>query len=80
MEKAEIFSFPTVIGSRGRRQSLHNKILIGAKPFKLSLPYFSPDVWEKICDFCPQIVVQVEKLFGPQFWSIYTQLAFVGVR
>ncbi len=48
MEKAEIFSFPTVIGSGGRGQSLHNKILIDAKPFKLSLPYFSPDVWQKI--------------------------------
>jgi hypothetical protein len=57
MEKAEIFSFPTVIGSGGRGQSLHNEILIGAKPFKLSLPYFSPDVWQKICEFCPQIVV-----------------------
>jgi hypothetical protein len=57
MEKAEIFSFPTVIGSGGRGQSLHNEIFIGAKPFKLSLPYFSPDVWEKISDFCPQIVV-----------------------
>ena len=39
MEKAEIFSFPTVIGSGGRGQSLHNEVLIGAKPFKLSLPY-----------------------------------------
>jgi len=38
MEKAEIFNFPTVIGSGGRGQSLHNEILIGAKPFKLSLP------------------------------------------
>jgi hypothetical protein len=57
MEKAESLSFPTVIRSGGRGQSLHNEILIGAKPFKLSLPYFSPDVWQKICDFCPQIVV-----------------------
>jgi hypothetical protein len=47
MEKAEIFSFPTVIGSGGRGQSLYNEILIGAKPFKLSLPYFSPDVLAK---------------------------------
>ena len=39
MEKAEIFSFPTVIESGGRGQSLHNEILIGTKPFKLSLPY-----------------------------------------
>jgi hypothetical protein len=57
MEKVQILSFPTVTGSGGRRQSLHNEILIGAKPFKLSLPYFSPDVWQKICEFCPQIVV-----------------------
>jgi hypothetical protein len=57
MEKDEIFSFPTVVGSGGRRQSLHNEILIGAKPFKLALPDFSPDVWQKICEFCPQIVV-----------------------
>ena len=57
MEKAEIFSFPTVIGSGGRGQSLQNKIFICAKPFKLSLPFFSPDVWQNICEFCPQIVV-----------------------
>ena len=57
MEKAEILSFRTVIGSGGRGQILHNEILIGAKPFKLSLPYFSPDIWQKICEFCPQIVV-----------------------
>ncbi len=57
MDKAESLSFPTVIGSEGRGQSLHNEILIGAKPFKLSLAYFSPDVWQKICEFCPQIVV-----------------------
>ena len=57
MEKAEIFSFPMVIGFGGRRQSLNNEILIGTKPIKLSLPYFSPDVWQKICEFCPQIVV-----------------------
>jgi hypothetical protein len=42
MEKAESLSFPMVIGSGGSGQSLHNEILIGAKPFKLSLPYFSP--------------------------------------
>jgi len=57
MEKAESLSFPTVIGSGGRGQSLHNEILIGAKPFKFSLPYFSPDVCPKICEFCPQIIV-----------------------
>ena len=37
MQKAESLSFPTVIGSGGRGQSLHNEILIGAKPFKLLL-------------------------------------------
>jgi len=31
MEKAEIFSFPMVPGSGGHEQSLHNKILVGAK-------------------------------------------------
>ena len=57
MEKAESLSFPTVNESGGRRQSLHNEILVGTKPFKLSLLYFSPDVWPKICEFCPQIIV-----------------------
>ena len=67
MEKAEIFSFPTGIGSGGRGQSLHNEILNGAKPFKLSLPYFSPDIWQKICEFCPQIVV-------PYFCRLYANM------
>ena len=31
MEKAETLSFPTVIGSGGREQSLHGEILVGAK-------------------------------------------------
>ncbi len=31
MEKAESLSFPTVIGSGGRGQSLHGEILVGAK-------------------------------------------------
>ena len=31
MKKAEIFSFPTVPGFGGHGQSLHNKILVGAK-------------------------------------------------
>jgi len=31
MEKAETLSFPTVIGSGGRGQSLHGEILVGAK-------------------------------------------------
>jgi hypothetical protein len=31
MDKAEIFSFPTIPGSGGCRQSLHNKVLVGAK-------------------------------------------------
>jgi hypothetical protein len=31
MEKAEIFSFPTIPGSGGRGQSLHNEVLVGAK-------------------------------------------------
>ena len=35
MEKAEILSFPTVIGSEGRGRSLHNEILVGAKGFRL---------------------------------------------
>jgi hypothetical protein len=35
MEKAESLSFPTVIGSRGNRQSLHCEILVGAKGFRL---------------------------------------------
>jgi hypothetical protein len=35
MEKAEILSFPTVIGSGGRGQSLHNKILVGEKGLRL---------------------------------------------
>jgi hypothetical protein len=33
MEKAESLSFPRVIGSGGRGQSIHNKILVGSKPF-----------------------------------------------
>ncbi len=33
MQKAESLSFSTVIGSGGRGQSLHNEILVGAKPF-----------------------------------------------
>jgi len=31
MEKAEIFSFPTVPGSGGCGQRLHNEILLGGK-------------------------------------------------
>ena len=31
MQKAESLSFPTVIGSGGRGQSLHGEILVGAK-------------------------------------------------
>ena len=32
---SEILSFPTVIGSGGRGQSLHNEILVGAKGLRL---------------------------------------------
>jgi hypothetical protein len=35
MEKAETLSFPTVIGSGGRGQSLINEILVGAKSLRL---------------------------------------------
>ena len=35
MEKAETLSFPTVIGSGGRGQSLHGEILVGAKSLRL---------------------------------------------
>jgi hypothetical protein len=35
MEKAEALSFPTVIGSGGRGQSLHGEILVGAKGLRL---------------------------------------------
>ena len=37
MEKAEIFSFPMVPGSGGHGQSLHNKILVCTKWFRLLL-------------------------------------------
>jgi hypothetical protein len=40
MEKAESLSFPTVPGSGGRRQSLHNEILVGAKRFYCHLLTF----------------------------------------
>jgi hypothetical protein len=51
MEKAESLSFPTVIGSGGRRQSLHNEILIDASCYdqsKTALPYYFFDD----CFFC----------------------------
>jgi hypothetical protein len=35
MEKAEILSFPWVIGSEGRGQSFHNGILVGATSLRL---------------------------------------------
>ncbi len=37
MEKAEILSFPTVIGSGGLKQSLHGEILVDAKGLRLQL-------------------------------------------
>jgi hypothetical protein len=35
MEKAETLSFPMVIGSGGRGQSLHGEVLVGAKGLTL---------------------------------------------
>ncbi len=35
LKKAEIFSFPTIPGSGGCGQSLHNKVLVGAKGLRL---------------------------------------------
>jgi hypothetical protein len=37
MEKADNLSFPTVLGSGGRGQSLHNEVLVGAKGLRLYL-------------------------------------------
>ncbi len=35
MEKAKTLSYPTVIGSGGLGQSLHDEILVGAKGFEV---------------------------------------------
>jgi len=35
MQKAEILSFPTIPGSGGLGQSLHNEVLVGAKGLRL---------------------------------------------
>jgi hypothetical protein len=51
MEKAESLNFPTAIGSGGPGQSLHNEILLGAKPFNPQYPTFLLDVCPRIFDF-----------------------------
>jgi hypothetical protein len=72
MEKAESLSFPTVIGSGGRKQSLHNEILVGAKPFILK-PYFSPDV-------CPQILILIPTNLYHTLRRVYSTTSFFDIK
>ena len=52
MENAEIFSFPTVIGSGGRGQSLHNEIF--AKPLSCHYPTFLLAFGKRFVSFVPR--------------------------
>ncbi len=68
MEKAESLSFPTVPGSGGCRQSLHNEILVGAKRLN-----WVPAVIQFLVFFS-----FFSEIFVPEFFFLQIQIVYTA--